>query len=163
MDIQAPNWPSLWYFFFRYAPLTIFFLYYFRFVTVLPWITIICQCWWTSGKVSIQYTYIVKHGAECLQDQIFDPNPNQVCYAPDRDPTWLGLTWTILLWKRLTVDTPPATRVVKFLRPKVLLAWWINTHRPANSNICVTSCDVTTSCRDVTWCHVVTSHDITVP
>ena len=33
-------------------------------------------------------------------------------------------------WKRLSVDAPPATRVVKFLCPKVPLPWWINTHRP---------------------------------
>ena len=33
-------------------------------------------------------------------------------------------------WKRLSVDAPPATRVVKFPRPKVLLPWWIDTHRP---------------------------------
>ncbi len=29
-------------------------------------------------------------------------------------------------WKCLSVDAPPATRVTKYLRPKVLLPWWIN-------------------------------------
>ncbi len=35
----------------------------------------------------------------------------------------------LLKWKRLSIDAPPATCVVKFPRPKVLLPWWIDTHR----------------------------------
>ncbi len=47
----------------------------------------------------------------------------------------LGALWRIahqihLSWKHLSIDAPPATRVVKFLRPKVILPWWIDTHRP---------------------------------
>ncbi len=45
-------------------------------------------------------------------------------------------------WKHLGADTPPATRVVKFLRLRVLLPWRID----------ITSCYAVASC-DVMWCH----------
>ena len=39
-----------------------------------------------------------------------------------------------LQWKRLSIDAPPATHVVKFFSPKVLLSWWIDTHFVISSN-----------------------------
>ena len=42
----------------------------------------------------------------------------------------IPLKTTQNMWKCLSIEAPPATRVVKFLHPKVLLPWWIDTHRP---------------------------------
>ncbi len=50
-------------------------------------------------------------------------------------------------WKRLSVDAPPATCVVKFLRPKVLLPW------------CHMALYVIIMSYDVKLCHM-TSHDV---
>ncbi len=84
-----------------------------------------------------------------------------------------GVCWFYAEWKRLSVDAPPATRVVKFPRPKVPLPWWIDTHRPlpANSNSytnwqtyvthCM-SCDVMTLWCDITWRRDVTWHHMTL-
>ncbi len=73
------------------------------------------------------------------------------------------------IWKRLSVDAPPATRVVKFLRPKVLLAWWIDTHRPYKYMLyqrtqttiqtdrqvwLITCIQASSGYHDVTWCHM---------